>query len=121
MAGTDRLFRDAPEVEARRRGHGLCCTVYIVVTAGLQHAIQTISAIMSSALPTETAKRLQALLDEQAKTLPGCFLTIVTPTDVLFDGCSGNFDMVNPGRQVSTKDVLWFASTTKLITSVCKP
>lgn len=75
---------------------------------------------MSGKISSEITQKLQALLDEQAKWFPGCFLTIVTPTEVLFDGCSGPFDKVNPGRQVAKNDVLWFASTTKLITSVCE-
>lgn len=71
--------------------------------------------------PQQTAK-LQQTLDELAQTLPGCFLTVVSPTETLFNGWSGSFDKLDPqSREVNGEDVMWFASTTKLITSVCKP
>jgi hypothetical protein len=65
--------------------------------------------------------KLQGVLDELAQTLPGCFLTLVSPSETLFNGQSGKFDMLKPdSREVTGDDVMWFASTTKLITSVCK-
>jgi hypothetical protein len=78
---------------------------------------------MAPKLSPSGAHHIQAVLDEQAKKLPGCFLTLVNPTEVLFNGASGRFDVLDPnpdGRKASTEDVMWFASTTKLITSVCK-
>ncbi|GFZ50619.1 hypothetical protein JCM24511_08377 [Saitozyma sp. JCM 24511] len=68
------------------------------------------------------AQHIQAVLDAQAETLPGCFLTVVSPTEVLFNSASGKFDVLDESpaaRKASTEDVMWFASTTKLITSVC--
>ena len=65
--------------------------------------------------------KLQSTLDELAGTLPGCFLTLVTPSETLFNGWSGKFDKLDPSsREVNGEDVMWFASTTKLITSVCR-
>lgn len=72
-------------------------------------------------LTDEQKSKLQGTLDELAQTLPGCFLTVVTPTSTLFNGWSGKFDKLDPkSREVNGEDVMWFASTTKLITSVCE-
>ena len=66
-------------------------------------------------------EKLQDLLDAQvANQLPSAFLTVVSPTGVLFDGASGHYDPLNPNRAASTDDVMWFASTSKLVTSICK-
>lgn len=84
----------------------------------------TVSSTTKRSLSLDQSQKgkLQETLDELAKTLPGCFLTVVTPTDTLFNGWSGKFDMLDPGsRDVNGEDVMWFASTTKLITSVCEP
>lgn len=65
--------------------------------------------------------KLQQALDDLAGVLPGCFLTLVTPTETLFNGWSGKFDKLDPeSREVKGDDVMWFASTTKLITAVCE-
>jgi hypothetical protein len=74
-----------------------------------------------TALDSQQKDKLQKTLDELATVLPGCFLTLVTPTETLFNGQSGKFDMLKPdSRDVTGEDVMWFASTTKLITSVCE-
>ena len=74
-----------------------------------------------TSLDAQQKDKLQKTLDELAQVLPGCFLTLVTPTETLFNGQSGKFDMLKPdSRDVTGEDVMWFASTTKLITSVCK-
>lgn len=79
---------------------------------------------MTVRLPTISAEQRQALqqaLDHFGETLPGCGLTVASDREVLFDGRSGKFDALeNEGivRSAGKEDVLWFASTTKLITSV---
>jgi hypothetical protein len=79
------------------------------------------STMAPTALDSQQKDKLQKTLDELATVLPGCFLTLVTPTETLFNGQSGKFDMLKPdSRGVTEEDVMWFASTTKLITSVCK-
>lgn len=73
-----------------------------------------------SSLDVQQKKQLQKTLDELTQVLPGCFLTVVSPTETLFNGQSGKFDMLKAdSRDVTGEDVMWFASTTKLITSVC--
>jgi hypothetical protein len=71
------------------------------------------------------AQRLQAVLDKQAKVLPCSFLTVVDAGKVLFDGSAGIFDPLDPaGKKVGQAasedegDVMFFASTTKLLTSI---
>lgn len=71
------------------------------------------------------AERLQALLERQTSLLPCSFLTIVDADKVLFDGCAGIYDPLDPsGKQVGQVksedkgDTMFFASTTKLITSI---
>ena len=84
-----------------------------------QTIVDTMSPIQS--LDKSQKDKLQQTLDELAGTLPGCFLTLVTPTETLFDGWSGKFDKLDPqSREVNGDDVMWFASTTKLITAVCE-
>ena len=79
---------------------------------------------MTVRLPTISAEQhqaLQAVLDEFGQTLPGCSLTVASDSEVLFDGRSGKFDALEEtenARVASRDDVLWFASTTKLMTSV---
>jgi hypothetical protein len=73
-------------------------------------------------LKPDGASHLQKTLDAFAKEIPGCFLTVATTDSILFDGCSGHFDMLEKGedyRRVTKDDVMWFASTTKLLTAVC--
>ena len=75
--------------------------------------------MVSPKLKQGAAERLQSLLDQQTAGLPSAFLTVISPTEILFTGASGHHDPLHPGRAASNEDVMWFASTTKLITSVC--
>jgi hypothetical protein len=80
------------------------------------------STMSSPIISPSGARHIQTVLNAQAETLPGCFLTVVSPTEVLFNSASGKFDVLDASpdaRKASTEDVMWFASTTKLITSVC--
>jgi CubicO group peptidase (beta-lactamase class C family) len=73
-------------------------------------------------LTSTGAEELQNTLDELAKTLPGVYLAVATPSSILFSGQSGQYDILDHGassRQASVDDILWFASTTKLLTTVC--
>lgn len=77
---------------------------------------------MPARLKSGGADHLGHVLREIAETLPGTYLSIATPEEVLYDEAHGRFDMLERGdgaRQVSTDDVNWFASTSKLVTSVC--
>jgi hypothetical protein len=76
-------------------------------------------------ISTTGAERLQAVLDKQAQVLPCSFLTVVDADKVLFDGCAGIYDPLEPnGKKVGQAkseeegDTMFFASTTKLITSI---
>ncbi len=74
-------------------------------------------------LKPDGSAQLQKTLDDLAEDIPGCFLTVATADDILFDGCSGHFDMLEKSdnfRRVTVEDVMWFASTTKLLTAVCE-
>jgi hypothetical protein len=76
-----------------------------------------------AALKANGCDKLQKTLDVLAEEIPGCFLTVAAHEEILFDGCSGHFDMLERGddfRRVTTNDVMWFASTTKLLTAVCE-
>lgn len=73
------------------------------------------------AISAEQHQAIQAALDHFGETLPGCSLTVASDSEILFDGRSGKFDPLEEGsdaRAAGQDDVLWFASTTKLITSV---
>ncbi|KAI5453995.1 hypothetical protein NCC49_004988 [Naganishia albida] len=73
------------------------------------------------AINSEQRQTLQKALDHFGETLPGCGLTVASGSEILFDGRSGKFDALekdNSARPAGKEDVLWFASTTKLITSV---
>lgn len=72
-------------------------------------------------ISAEQRQALQKALDKFGETLPGCGLTVASDSEVLFDGRSGKFDALEKGssaRAAGKEDILWFASTTKLITSV---
>lgn len=76
---------------------------------------------MSPTLSSSAQAKLQALLDAQCAPghLPSAHLTVVSPTSVLFSGLSGVLDPLDPSsRKVQEGDTMWFASTSKLITSV---
>ncbi|KAJ9114884.1 hypothetical protein QFC20_001256 [Naganishia adeliensis] len=74
-----------------------------------------------STISPEQRQALQKALDRFGEILPGCGLTVASDSEVVFDGRSGKFDALEKGssaRAAGKEDVLWFASTTKLITSV---
>ncbi|KAI9634759.1 beta-lactamase/transpeptidase-like protein [Dioszegia hungarica] len=76
---------------------------------------------MSPTLSKEAQTQLQTLLDEQvtAGHMPSVHLTVGSPTSVLFTGRAGVLDPLDPeSRQTKPDDTMWFASTSKLITSV---
>jgi CubicO group peptidase (beta-lactamase class C family) len=76
---------------------------------------------MSPTLSREAQTQLQSLLDEQvtAGHMPSVHLTVASPTSVLFTGRAGVLDPLDPkSRQTKPDDTMWFASTSKLITSV---
>jgi hypothetical protein len=80
----------------------------------------------STPLPTlcDSGKTyLQDLLTTLGASHAAQCLTISNASGPIFDGRAGWFDPLqqNEGdRKAGFDDVLWFASTTKLITSVCK-
>jgi hypothetical protein len=72
---------------------------------------------------------LQDFLDTLGKSHAAQCLTISNASGPIFDGRAGWFDPLDQnegegegvtGRKAAFDDVLWFASTTKLITSVCE-
>lgn len=76
---------------------------------------------MTTALKSSAQAKLQALLDEQVSKghMPSAHLTVVSPTSILFTGTAGVLDPLDPkSRSVEPNDTMWFASTSKLITSV---
>jgi hypothetical protein len=74
-------------------------------------------------LSSSAKESLQAVLDKQAGYLGGAFLSVATADGVIFNSCSGFFDQLERGKQdarkASMSDVMWYASTTKLIIAVC--
>jgi hypothetical protein len=80
----------------------------------------------SSPMPTLSEPQktyLQDLLTTLGQSHAAQCLTISNASGPIFDGRAGWFDPLqqNEGdRKAGFDDVLWFASTTKLITSVCK-
>jgi hypothetical protein len=110
-------------IPARQGNRGWGSSVFIKrCRLGAQHVLTTVQSTMApTSLDDQQKEKLQETLDELAQVLPGCFLTLVTPTETLFNGQSGKFDMLkSDSRDVTGEDVMWFASTTKLITSVCE-
>lgn len=76
---------------------------------------------MTPQLSSSAKESLQAVLDKQAGYLGGAFLSVATSEGVIFNSCSGLFDQLERGKQdarASTSDVMWYASTTKLIIAV---
>ncbi|ORY30592.1 beta-lactamase/transpeptidase-like protein [Naematelia encephala] len=77
---------------------------------------------MVAKLSANGSAQLQATLDELTQVLPCAYLSLATPEGILFDGTSGVFDKLEQSaspRPASQDDVIWFASTTKLLTAVC--
>ena len=62
-------------------------------------------------------------MTEHSKYIPGSYINIASPKEIIFEHSDGKFDMLDTAsgaRQVSKDDVNWFASTSKLLTSVCE-
>ncbi|KAJ9120740.1 hypothetical protein QFC22_002671 [Naganishia vaughanmartiniae] len=72
------------------------------------------------AIPSAGQQAIQRLLDSFGESLPGCALTVANDQQVLFDSQSGKFDALEKesgARKATKDDIMWFASTTKLVTS----
>jgi CubicO group peptidase (beta-lactamase class C family) len=77
---------------------------------------------MAPKINAKAAGPLQKTLDELSRNIPGVHLSVASPTSILFSGQAGLFDMLDQGpssRKASSDDIMWFASTTKLLTAVC--
>ncbi|KAK4685931.1 hypothetical protein P7C73_g4204, partial [Tremellales sp. Uapishka_1] len=77
---------------------------------------------MAPTLTLSAKAGLQATLDELATSLPGCHVSIATTDGIIYQASSGQFDVLDTSataQKASADDVLWFASTTKLLTAVC--
>ena len=78
---------------------------------------------MTPSITSEGRRKVKELMAEHAKYIPGTYLSIASPNEIIFEECVGKFDMLDRGeggREVSWDDVNWFASTSKLLTSVCE-
>lgn len=68
--------------------------------------------------------KLQATLDKLAEQLPCVHVAIATPSEVIYEGRAGVFDALEKGKPEAKKadqdDILWFASSTKLLTALCR-
>jgi hypothetical protein len=74
-------------------------------------------------LPSETLTKLDALLVKAAEVLPGTFFVVTSPEAILYSNQTGKHDVLKSAgadNTVQEDSVLWFASTTKLLTSVCR-
>lgn len=77
----------------------------------------------TATLSADAKAHLQSLLNELGTNHAAQCLTIANASGPIFDGRAGWFDPLKQTegeRKAAFDDVLWFASTTKLITSVCK-
>lgn len=88
-------------------------------TSSALSCIHNITMPVPAKLHPDGKSYLQSRLDEAADSLPGCTLAVVNTQGVLFSGATGPFDILDPSRKLSTHDVMWFASTTKLLTAIC--
>ncbi|BEJ13888.1 hypothetical protein CspHIS471_0310620 [Cutaneotrichosporon sp. HIS471] len=71
-------------------------------------------------LKPDGAASLQSALTSAAKDLGASTTLALADADGVFLHLeAGSFDPLNPGRNVESDDVMWFASTTKLLTSIC--
>lgn len=77
---------------------------------------------MTSPLPSisiEGKKELVRLLEEAAEGLPGCALAVANGSELLFEHYTGRYDVLGTRSRSINKDTrFFFASTTKLLTSV---
>ncbi|TXT15978.1 hypothetical protein VHUM_00481 [Vanrija humicola] len=73
---------------------------------------------MTAELKPDGAASLQAALEKWGAKLPGVTLAVASTSGLLFSSAAGPYDILEPARKLATDDIMWFASTTKLITSV---
>ncbi|KAL1413097.1 hypothetical protein Q8F55_000846 [Vanrija albida] len=73
---------------------------------------------MAARLKPDGAAALTAALEEWGAKVPGCTLALASASGLLFSSAAGPFDVLHPARALATDDIMWFASTTKLLTSV---
>ncbi|WOO76783.1 Acyltransferase LovD [Vanrija pseudolonga] len=74
---------------------------------------------MPAELKPDGAKSLQAALDEWSDKLPGVTLALASTSGLLFSSSAGRYDVLDASsRALAEDDVMWFASTTKLLTAV---
>lgn len=87
---------------------------------------RSLSPSTHSVLPLNMAKlsseglaQLERYVHEAGKTLPGAFVEVGTPDEVLLSTRAGRLDMLDPDSKApDERTIYWFASTTKLLTSV---
>lgn len=74
---------------------------------------------MPATLKPDGAQSLQAALDEWSAKLPGVSLALASTSGLLFSSTAGRYDVLDASsRALAEDDIMWFASTTKLITAV---
>lgn len=72
-------------------------------------------------LPQAGKDKLLSILQEEAERMPGLSLAIASPDEVLFHAEVGKVDFLDDSEaaeQIKEDTIGWFASTTKLLTSV---
>lgn len=74
---------------------------------------------MPPSLSAASRARLLDLVQAEAQTLPALSLAIASADGPLFYAQAGKFDVLDlAGPDISDDSICWFASTTKLLTSV---
>ncbi|KAK8843525.1 hypothetical protein IAR55_007185 [Kwoniella newhampshirensis] len=70
-------------------------------------------------LAPDGSDRITQILEEAAQELPGCGLAIATVDGLLYEEYKGKRDVLDDASPaVDENTIMWFASTTKLLTSV---
>ncbi|GJN88051.1 hypothetical protein Rhopal_001007-T1 [Rhodotorula paludigena] len=70
-------------------------------------------------LSSQGLAELERYVQEAGKTLPGAFVEVGTPDEVLLSTRAGRLDMLDPDSKAPDEHTIyWFASTTKLLTSL---
>jgi hypothetical protein len=91
-----------------------------IVSSPAQPLPTRLPAMLS--LSADSRARLLDLVRAEAQRLPALSLAITTADGPLFYAQAGKFDALDPaGPDVSDDSICWFASTTKLLTSVSQP
>lgn len=79
------------------------------------------NSIKSLRLKLDGFVTIQTALASASKELGAPATLALADAEGVFLECeAGPFDPLNPQRGVRKDDVMWFASTTKLLTSICK-